>query len=485
MRDLPSPFGVPSPFPRLAGLTLIDARQSLASATWSNEGSGVFSTQINLTDPHTSGGTGENTTFFGVWLGSQLAKWVVGGADIAANVASLAGEEFGFAVNVAGSAQPDIRFDAATTGPFDLYVKLPGGVDPSGQRLLCSDKAAAGQFDGHTVRNKRVVGPFSKDTWGVSDYTMPATFENCEVIDAGGHGWVGPAHFRNHTAIGAPRSGMAGADVGRAAGAGINLFSPVFNSDMVLTIHNVTVKDFHKGIYAHGSGNQCYRKLRISGVVEIENCRGGIDSDGVGAGLLPIYSEGLECTAELRIKQVDNTFECGGHWGFTGGGRIEVTSAPISQTTNLVTFVGADSHLTLKDTDIVGGANNVPGYSNVLCARSTGAQFNAPTLVLDNVRDESENAKRFLWMRYPYDATAEKSNLVLKGGTVLKDLADQAGRTNFPASIIVEAGCTFGFGNRTGPELEAALTAAGVPHSIDHDTTIVGVDGSVLSAPGW
>ncbi|SMX27312.1 hypothetical protein TRP8649_01415 [Pelagimonas phthalicica] len=484
-RPFPSPLGSLSPFPRRLGLALLDARQSLASATWVNEGNGVFSTQINLADPHTPGGTGSNTTYFGVWHGSEFLDWIVGGADIAANLSTLAAEEAGFAVNVSGSTEQDIRSDASTTGPFDLFVKLPGGGDPTGQALFCSDKASHGFFNGQTVRKARMIGAFSKDSLGVSDYGDPATFVDCEVIGAGGHAWVGPALLTRHAAIGEPRSGMFDAAHGRASGAAVNFYSPQFNSDMGLTIDGLTAKNFAKAVYAHGSGNQCYRKVFVSGLVTIDNCRSGFDEDAVGAGLLPVYSAGILSDAELRVTAIDNMFKCAGVWEFLGGGRIDTTANPVTNTTNLVTFAGANSHLTLKDTVIAGGAANSLSYKNQLCVRSTGSVFNAPTLVLDNVRDESDNDKRFLWVRWPSDVTVEQSHLVLKGGTVLKDLADQAGRTNFPASITVEAGCTFGFGNRTGPELEAALTAAGVPHYISRDTTIVGVDGLVLSAPGW
>lgn len=467
----------------------VDARQNLSGKTWTDQGSGVFKTSITLSDVTVAGGVGSSTTNFGVWFGELFGTWQVGGADIAANLTALAATSgvLAFAVNKTGSTTQDIRSDTASTGPFDLYVKMPDGLTPQGRDVLCSDKSTVGTFDSRTLIGVELIGSFGKDSSGVSSFATIVNLADCVARDFGEHGWVGPANLTRHTAIGKSRPGAAGATRGQSAGAGVNFYTNTYNSTRTLTVNGLSVQNTAKGLYCHGSGNQGYKSLVISGApVVFQNVRTGFDCDTAGAGLLPMFVDGIFCTARVEMSGgIDAGWECDGNWRFTGGGSVVLTSTPYANTTVLVNMYGDQSYMELKDYTFECLKANDVSFKNQLCNRATSNSFATPTLILDNCQDISVVANRLLWVRGASPATSEQTHLILKGGTQLWDLADAASRINFPASLTVEAGCQFGWGDRTGPQIEAALTTAGVPFSISGQTTIVGLSGTVKSSPGW
>lgn len=472
-----------------ASRAVLDSRQSLRGNTWTDEGDGVYRTQITLASPSVSGGLGSNTTNFAVWFGDLFAQWIVGGADIAANIATLKAWNHGslaFAINVTGSTQQDIRSAPSTTGPFDLYVKMPDATTPEGRGLKCSNSAAVIQAPGsQTFRGIKFIGGFGKDHVSFS-HTNVSDLIDCEMVDFGEHGFVGPANLERYKARGRARPGATiGSAKGQSAGAGVNLYTSAFQPEVVLNINGADISDVDKGIYCHGSGNQGYRRLDVAGgTIRIKNARQAVWVDPVPTSLLPMFTDGIRCSAPLFMDDVEFGFGVDGWWEFTGGGLITLSGTPATNACTLASLRGASSYLLLKDFEVQGRAPNSLSFRNNLYVKSSTTGFPAPTVVLDNVRDTSARPNRLVGPRST--PNAESVHLVLRGNTQLQNLAVDAGHNDdWPASLTVEAGCTFGWGNRTGPDIVSALNALSIPNNISNQTTILNIDGSVASSPGW
>ena len=79
-------------------------------------------------------------------------------------------------------------------------------------------------------------------------------------------------------------------------------------------------------------------------------------------------------------------------------------------------------------------------------------------------------------------------NVTLPDGTVLRCKLGDIGQLP-TKGLFAAAGSEFGCGNRSGPEIDAALAALalvdGVDFSISGQTTIVGQYGEIISQPGW
>jgi hypothetical protein len=138
----------------------------------------------------------------------------------------------------------------------------------------------------------------------------------------------------------------------------------------------------------------------------------------------------------------------------------------------------------LKNTFIKGMKANSFSFRNTLYGQSSSLASSPRTLVLDNVVDLSDRPNRLLG---PRNTSAQEAvNLVFTGRTKLQNLAFDASHTgDWPASLTVDAGCTFGWGNLTGPQIRDALDALSIPNNISNQTTILNIDGTVASAPGW
>jgi len=461
------------------GNAKLDCRQIIGGLTWTFTG-GVWKTTVTFRNSTTAGGLSANTTFYGLWHNEEWVQWQVGGADIAANIANVVATENSWTIHKTGSTNQDPRSDSGTS--FDVYVRLSGDTDPNSEDLRIADVNAffIGSeliFDGIDF-----IGANSKDSIGGGG-SQTATLRNCTHIDFGQHGSVGYLNYFDYTASGKSRPGYGNATVYNRTGGGINLFTGSYYSTGDVRLHNVDLENATIAIYGHGSGNQGYRSIIITGTLRIANSSIGINFDVTnGVTRVPFINNGIECSAAIYISGVTKAFIVDSDWSFFGGGMVSLGPNVVSGTVvRLVEFIGTESIFRLKDTTI---ENTYPisiGRAAFLYTRTSGLTHTTPLLELDNVQDISVNTNRFM-----INSNDERlAHLILKNGTVLKNLHSATGQTHYPAELTVEAGCTFGLGNRTGPEIESALTSASVPHSISHDTTIVALDNSVLSSPGW
>ncbi|KQX18156.1 MULTISPECIES: hypothetical protein [unclassified Sphingomonas] len=466
---------------------IFDARQNLSGKTWTLDSGNVWKTTVTLPAAIVAGGTTANSTYFGVWLDEAFLVWHVGGADIAANIAAVEADPGSFAINRSGSTAQDPRGDTAATG-YDLYVQMPDSSDPNGATLLITSYSAVATLQGGHHVGITFKGAWGKDSLGLVAYsgTVPK-FEHCSFEDFGCHGYVGPCNLIDHYSSGAARPGYTGYSRNRSAGAAINRFTDTALATTVLTADGLNLSNANQGLYAHSSGTTTgiYKRWDISGApFVIDNVTAGIQVDTPSATRLPMIIDGIQCTAPLAWTNVDQGFVVDSAWSFTGGGSITFSANPVSNATTLVNFVGTAPSLTLKDMTIENLLVPIP-FSTVynLGFRTADASHSAPTLTLDNVQDISP-ADRMFYLPRTAGQIYHKINIVLINGSVAK-LMDQAAGTNYPESLTVGAGCTFSMGDRSGPEIESALTGAGITHSISHNTTIVNRAGAVLSSPGW
>lgn len=467
---------------------ILDARQNLSGKTWTLQSGNVWKTTVTLGQTTVSGGTTANSTYYGLWLDEDFLVWHVGGADIAANLAAVDADPGSFAINRTGSTVQDPRGDTASTN-YDVFVHMPDSADPNGAALLITNYSAASTLQGGTNVGITFKGAWGKDSLGVAAYNGAVpTFESCRFEDFGCHGYVGPCNLTDHYSSGMARPGYAGYSRNRSAGGAVNMFTDTALATTVLTFDGLDLSNANQGLYAHSSGTTTgiYKRWDITGSpFLIDNVTAGIQIDTPAATRLPMIIEGIQCTAPIAWTNLDQGFIVDSAWSFTGGGSITFSANPLSNATTLANFVGTAPSLTLKDTTIQNLLVPFP-FSTVynICYRVSDATHTAPTLTLDNVQDISLTDRKF---KLPRSAGQiyHRCNIVLINGTVVGDLMDQATGTNYPESLTVGAGCTFGMGDRTGPQIEAALTAAGITYSISHNTTIVNRAGAVLSSPGW
>jgi len=466
----------------------LDLRQSLSGLTWTLDSGSVWKTTVTFTDQAGGNGTDVNSTYFGLWLTNTFLDWMVGGADIAENISDCEAEPGSFTIHKTGSTEEDPRTPGENSTSFDVYVHLPDGSNPNGKDLLIASRDRYPSFQGGTHKNIEFVGAWGKDAIGVASYSGAVpTFDGCRHLDFGCHGYVGPGHFRNHYARGKGRPGMTGYANGRSAGAAINCYTSSFLSTTTLAFHNLDLNDATNGLYAHGSNNRGYKQWLITGIFKARNCGAAIQVDVPNTTTRESFLvDGIECSGYLDIEGSGTAFICDATWRFTGGGVVSVGNASGGSSVTLVNFVGTTGYLLLKDATVESILTHVPFTTrHNLVNRTANASHSAPTLELDNVQDVSATTDQKLKLPRSTGTIIHEVHLILKNGTILGSLMDQASGTNYPESLTVGAGCTFGLGDRTGPEIEAAMTAAGKAHSISHNTTIVNRAGAILSNPGW
>lgn len=467
---------------------IMDARQSLAGKTWTLDSGTIWKTTITLASNSVAGGVGSNTTNFGVWsVNDEFAEWMVGGADIAANLTALqALSGLGFAVNRTGSTVQDIRSDTPGTG-FDLFVKLADGGDPNGLNLKCSYRSAAGSFNGGEVRNCVLLGGFGKDSVGVAADSYGGnviTLRDVTVLDFGEHGWVGPCNVvGTYTARGRPRKGVSTYAKGRAAGAGLNIFTNTYVSTRDLSFQNLDIADCANGFYGHGSGNRGYRDVTVSGTVTLDNVTNGIQMD-VATGTVSFVAGTLTINS-IQATDIDQAFAVDGNW-IVNGGSVAFDPDPLNPAQQrLVSFVGTAPTCLLKNLSANFTLVVQAGKARILVGRNTDNTHTTPILTLDTCTDISAAGKKGHLQRGGTGNIQSKTDLRVINGSDIGDLMDQATGTNYPAALTVDAGGTFGMGDRTGSQIETALTGASVPFTISHNTTVVNRAGTITSNPGW
>lgn len=309
----------------------ISGGQSLNGAVWTLHGNGIYRTQITLPDPHLNGGSGlsgTSTTYPFVREEETYFSWVVGGAEIADNLAQLAAlGGAGFAINASGSPVADIREDTTRLTVFDLYVRLADGSDPSGRDLITLAHTQAYKYGSELLQDLRIRDAWGKDTTGTAErQPVVPMLRRIEILGAGAHGWVGTCQVDGFRAVGFARPGMFEAEKGRASGAGLNLYSSE-DRDVVVTIKGLDVTNFGAGLYGHTSStsSQFAERIEVTASEQegfadfrVRNSLSAIKFDAKNRNT--VLPGGLTVECEVDLVDIDSVLVTESDASLTGGG---------------------------------------------------------------------------------------------------------------------------------------------------------------------
>lgn len=483
---------------------VIDARQSLAGAVWTLNSGAIWTTTVTFRDATTAGGVNAtNTTYFALAdctadpIGTLL-RWQVGAASIAANIAAMTAGSW--TVHRTGSSQQDPRTSGESSTNFTVYVWLADSSNPNGKDLRIADQGGVLNVAGNALTNVRLVGAWGKDSVGTTDnLTGPDNqFTDCEHWHYGCHAYVGRGQFTRWAATGYARPGMTsgGSAISVTPGGAPDLYAAAYR-DVVLTLTDLTVSNTLLPVYGHGTGtNQGWRQVVLTGTLTITTTGGTAVRFDRLTSRAAFVANGVDASACQVIATGLNTgFVVDGPGWVVGTDSAQSSLAfqnsPTNARNSLVNLDGSAAGFKLVNCAISSAYANGSQFTsagNLLYGRGSASGDPVPTLELSNVVDSQAVSGGTYANRFTMPRTADPArlvNLVLSNGTQLGDLHRATTDAIWPASLTVGAGCRFGFGGRTGPQIVAALNAAGITNSISNQTTIVGLTGQTLSSPGW
>lgn len=475
---------------------VLDARQALNGVTWTARPGTTNCWEAVVVGRATTANNGVNSASwtYHLWFPNDVhGVWKVGGADIAANVAAVDGQAGAYTVHREGSLVQDPRSDSNAT-TYRWIIRMPDSSNPNGKDIWISDRSAAwASANGLALRDMIQYGASGKD-FASSPYSFPfAVLDGVERRDVNQHGHVGPAHVRRtFKAVGYAIPGTTTGDgSGRANGGGYNIFSANDLTSRDIDIDTLDLTNFLQGLYGHGSGNKLYRNVNVRRI-KANNVRSVVQFDAAGGQAVVVGTLDIGRIEATNVKDmlsvaVNKTIVRGGHIDFAGINPFN--GLPVNQPTLVLTNNTDANEVILEDlTWNFPLARSLTQQNNIYYRNtSVGGGNQTPVIRMRNCRDLSPAANK---------GTAFRSGtntwvviLRLEAGTQIGSIQDQGSGTNYPAGLFVEAGCAFGMGNRTGPEIETALTGAGLVNGVDFNisgqTTIVGLDGLVKSQPGW
>ena len=364
-------------------------------------------------------------------------------------------------------------------------MNMPDASNPNTKNVKIIDQQGYCFDDDVFVSGIRFTGNASKDMISLFNSTGTKVFQNCEFTGYGCHGHVGPAEFHGCKFSGNARKGMALGGSADQTFSGINLFyAAVYPRE--LTLSDLEIENAIFGIYGHGvtPATDGYPKVTINGLYKARNI--GL---GVNWGFKVNITQ-VNAYCDFRDVGISAFATFSPFTYCDGGGFIQMKKLILSGGRAQLVDLGNGNYVRLKNYIFqAGNTVDAGGFTQTFRlwdAVSATDTANPPTLELDGCIDVGwKTSARFVLNDGSSAFFSLNAKLVLSGGTILGNLSTTASQTNFPKRLDVGAGCQFGFGDRTGPQIEAALTAAGIPFSISGQTTIVNRDGSIASNPGW
>lgn len=490
---------------------IVDGRKDLSGETWAAVGGrpGVYSLNVTLADGITTGGTNASSSHFAMYLlgpnknvgdivGERLT-WQVGGASISDNLDAVeAATVSSFTVHAQGQTDEDPRDGSYTGTDVTFYVRLldddGNAVDPNGENLCVPHMERVFASTGCDVVGIDFIGNLWKDLVTSNSYGSGASTRFNNWIDvrgyeSAGHFIVGPANIYGYLeAHGRPIDESANTFSGGAAVVAYTTNDYSATHDLFVGAR-MKVTNMQKGHYAHGSGNDLYRSLiwLPGSGIEIDNCSTVFHYDATVAPV--IVTRNVQATNAQQLAIMGGS----GRWDHYEDERGKF-SGYLTGSGGWAALAVLTGDFTMRlrniDFDFPGGTSGSNRRNHLIARSNTGSD---PTIIFDGCRDVtdisvtsgSEWVRKGIFRRATLGGIdAAKVNLVLVN-TQLGDLCELVDGTNYPASLTVDADSTFGMGSRTGGEVETALTGAGITYSIDHDSTVVALNGQVLSAPGW
>jgi hypothetical protein len=278
---------------------------------------------------------------------------------------------------------------------------------------------------------------------------------------------------------------MSGATLGRAAGAGFNLFSNVDQIGMVQIHRGVETDGFTQHIYGHVSGNDTIsERIEFYPAVDTgwsdNKCRNvGTALQVDPSGTPPVVTSGVYFYTTVDWEPSDNFLIGAEDFVFDLGGTVAF------QTTTAVRQViynanGGRGTLDIGPITFTSTQQNTVSF-NKRIAFISGTVTTSPALTLrGTILPKTGDDDHF------YCAAAAANcdfDLTLTEGAETGDLIEN-GRTVYPNSLTVTHDCTFGFADQTSrANVRTLLSGAGKTHDIDNDTTLLRQDGTVAEGP--
>lgn len=464
---------------------VLDARQHIAGSWTATVGrTGIYEKAVTFREATVNAGVLSDTWNYASWLGNTALDWKVGGASIAANLDALEASASGFVIHRTGSTVQDPRSDTNATG-YTIYVKAPGGTDPTTQNVSTADMRIAVQLAGGTQENIEVLGAAGKDATKSSSSGIIPTLRDFVATGGKQHGWVGPARLSGHKVLAELKAapGVEGIAKGRSNGAGFNLFTDTYRPlDLIHDVEIIEVNNAAFGIFAHGGGtNKGYRSILIPGEVRGNNVTNFVGFTKLASGAA-FLDKGITI-GEINGTDIDEAFDCGCDLTLLRGGLIDFSATSL---------LNAGSRTGLAKLSVAGSLTQLTGLSwrfkderltttTRYLAYRTFVGGTAPTLHLTGCEDLSLPGREG---RLFGSGNAGAVSIILDGGTVIGDLVGLYSATGYtPASLTVGAGCTFGFAGLTRAAMRTYFDGLSIPHSISNATTIVGPWGEIVELP--
>ena len=471
------------------GRVVLDSRSSI-SESWTLVNGTTWKTNIVHRTPTTNNGARSNTNNYSLWEGEELINWLSPKDNtISENIALVNATPNSFTVHQTDSEISDPRFDTNDVD-YTYYVNLADGTNPNDANIKVTDLSSNGKFIGGHYSDLVLYGAGRKDNihTNISPEGEIPTFKDSWWKDSAEHGSVGPMNIEGthkvtgRTFIGDPKFEKLGRSL-----SGINLYTPTFYPDVELSMENLQIENTHNALYGHGSGNQGYKSLEID-FFEAQNVGSAIKFNVADRTSKKPFITDDVTIHRVEFQDVDEAFHVDGDWAVNGGS-IELSDSDNLMNPNmskLVAFTGTEPSLTLKDVEFSFEMTPRVGRQALLATRGSDGSHTTPILILDNSHDVSPTPQhKGKLARRGDESFASKIDIRLINGSTVGSLIDKPFGTNFPAALTVEAGSTFGLGDRTGQQIIDDLSAAGVPYDISRDTTIVDLAGNILDNPGW
>lgn len=473
------------------GKAVIEGTADLSGETWTDNGNDVWYCDYTREEISKPGAiTGSNVTLPQAFYENTALAWVRGNGSQAANITALESEESGFCyVSQTGSAE-DILAATATTD-VRIYVKLPGGIDPNGEDVRASTRSKATNFGAYRYNDLIFRGGDSKDLTGVGVYTEFPQMDNVEGQNAGEHIFVGLPRIRGRLkARGAIYTGRSGASLGRATVNAVTVYSNTDNGNYDCYIDYIDAENIIYAMFGHGV--QSFRNLDIGRIraINLQNIISSLLADGTRN---PIFT-GTFTIGEMYGRNIDQALDVAGNM-VVSGVDVVFEDTPLDPTRQqLLVLQGTAPEITISGKCVFTLALGA-GKARYLLRRNTDGTHTAPLVIFDAFTDESAAGYKG---RNSRGGVTNENRIVIRNNSTLGDMMDQGAGTNWPSSFYLGPGCTSGFGDRTGPDCDTALAAAGLVEDealalagtegyfyLDPQSTIVDRSDNVLSAPGW
>lgn len=475
-----------------SSMAVLDARQDISSLTWVQDGStGCWETiATHRFLPVTAANITQNTSVWSLSRDYSIYRrdwydWYTGDVSIAANKAAVQAADSGFTAWPNGTTSPEPRIATAQL-TYKYYFKPGDGLDPNTLDLFINDISVVEIF-GQDSSNLEVIGSMWKDNTQTPLLTTPVKkLTNHYRPRCNQHANVGPVEISGYF-HGIAQSAPGYNTNGRAVGGCVNMFP---GGMPTVDIHHDVIIAENFGIsalYCHsGDGTQpFFRNVTVEKII------------GINCATLAAFGyrtvAGIPGSTTILGEFILNSFWATEHgttviipgaaYNLIQNGYVEFSTNPLDTQTGItdLTFCPRSATVEIKDSTFL-----MPGTDRTtrFCSIGTQCQWSNPvdypTVILDNVRDISDpRAGIVLWSTF---STPDYFHLTIKGGSVLGDLSPNG--NGYPrGTFTVEAGCTFGLGNRTRAEIRTFLDSVSVDHNIDDDTTIVNEYGVIIDYP--